>query len=56
VNAPLVVYAVLGVLLIFEAFWNIMPVFSTSQPYENEVEVSAARRLPGAPGVEDAIY
>jgi len=55
-HARVALYALLGVFLLLEAFWNVHRVSSTAQLYDDDVEVSAARRLPRAVGVEDAIY
>jgi hypothetical protein len=56
-HARVALYALLGVLLVLEAFWNVHRVSSTAQLYDDDdVQVSAARRLPRAVGVEDAIY
>ena len=56
-HARIALYALLGALLLLDAFWNVHRVSSTARQYDNDdVEISAARRLPGVVGFSDAIY
>ena len=48
-----VVYAVLAILLALEALWDAAP--KAAGP-SDDVEISAARRMPHTASVEDAIY
>jgi len=48
-----IVYAVLAVLLTLEALWGAAP--KPADP-SDDVEISAARRIPQTASVEDAIY
>ena len=56
-RARFALYVLLGALLLLDAFWSAHRVSSTAQLYDDDdVEISAARRLPHAAGFEDAVY
>jgi hypothetical protein len=47
-----VIYALMATLLVAEAVWN----FSSKRISDDDVEISAARRMPHTATIEDAIY
>jgi len=53
-------YGLLGALMLvhlfLQAFWGVHRISSTAQLHDDDVEISAARRLPRSVGFEDAIY
>jgi hypothetical protein len=53
-EARIALCALIGALVLLQAFWDIRR--TAQQHYEDDVEISAARRLPHAVGFEDAIY
>jgi hypothetical protein len=56
-HARIALYAPPGALLLLEVFWNVHRVSSTARQYDNDdVDVSAARRMPRVVGYSDAIY
>ena len=52
-RAKTVIYAVLAVLLALEAFWDRAP---NRAGATDEVEISAARRVPQTVSADDVIY
>lgn len=59
-RARVSLYALLGALLLghllLQAFSGVRHASSTAQVYDDDVEISAARRLPRSVGFEDAVY
>jgi hypothetical protein len=53
-HARLALYALLGALVLLQTFWDVHRVSSTA--HDDDVEISAARRLPRVVGFSDAIY